>query len=40
MLGLAYMNLKDAPAAVKQYERSLSLREAVQGYNDRHGRLP
>jgi tetratricopeptide (TPR) repeat protein len=34
MLALAYLNLKDAPQAVKQYERALALREANQGAND------
>jgi tetratricopeptide (TPR) repeat protein len=34
MLGFAYLNLKDAPPAVKQYERALALREATQGVND------
>ena len=34
MLGLAYLNLGDAARAVKQYERALALREAVQGAND------
>jgi len=31
LLGLAYMNLGDAPQAVTQYERALALRQAVQG---------
>ena len=33
MLGLAYLNLGDAAQAVKQYERALALREAMQGVN-------
>ncbi len=31
MLGLAYLNLGEAPHAVKQYERALALRGAIQG---------
>jgi len=31
MLGAAYLNLGAAPEAVKQFERALSLREAMQG---------
>ena len=33
MLGLAYLNLGEAAPAVKQYERALALREAMQGGN-------
>jgi tetratricopeptide (TPR) repeat protein len=33
MLGLGYLNVGDAAQAVKQYERALALREAIQGSN-------
>jgi hypothetical protein len=33
MLGLGYLSLGDAALAVKQYERALALREAMQGAN-------
>ena len=32
-LGLSYLDLGEPKAAVKQYERALALREALQGYN-------
>jgi tetratricopeptide (TPR) repeat protein len=34
MLGLAYLNLGVPPQAVKEYERALQLREAMQGVHD------
>jgi tetratricopeptide (TPR) repeat protein len=34
MLGWAYLNLGEAKQAVKQYERALALREAIEGDND------
>jgi hypothetical protein len=34
MIGFAYLSLHEAALAVKQYERALALREAMQGGND------
>jgi serine/threonine protein kinase len=34
MLGLTYVNLGEAAQAVRQYERALALREAMQGVNN------